>query len=51
MNELANLDTNNYEAMAKAMGMSSLAVPTKEKSKLSCKTTHPSHTIDGARRS
>jgi hypothetical protein len=31
MNQLTNLDTNNYEAMAKAMGMSSLAVPTKEK--------------------
>jgi hypothetical protein len=31
MNQIANLDTTNYEAMAKAMGMSSLAVPTKEK--------------------
>ena len=31
MNQITNLDTNNYEAMAKAMGMSSLAVPTKEK--------------------
>jgi len=31
MNQITNLDTSNYEAMAKAMGMSSLAVPTKEK--------------------
>ena len=31
MNEISTLDTSNYEAMAKAMGMSSLAVPTKEK--------------------
>ena len=31
MNEIANLDTSNYEAMAKAMVMSSMAVPTKEK--------------------
>ena len=31
MNQIQTLDTNNYEAMAKAMGMSSLAVPTKEK--------------------
>ena len=31
MNEISTLDTSNYEAMAKAMGMSSMAVPTKEK--------------------
>ena len=31
MNQIQTLDTNNYEAMAKAMGMSSLAVPAKEK--------------------
>ena len=31
MNQISTLDTSNYEAMAKAMGMSSLAVPTKEK--------------------
>ena len=31
MNQISTLDTNNYEAMAKAMGMSSMAVPTKEK--------------------
>jgi len=31
MNEISTLDTSNYEAMAKAMGMSTLAVPTKEK--------------------
>ena len=31
MNEITTLDTSNYEAMAKAMGMSSMALPTKEK--------------------
>ena len=31
MNQITNLDTSNYEAMAKAMGMSSMALPTKEK--------------------
>ena len=31
MNQISTLDTSNYEAMAKAMGMSSMALPTKEK--------------------
>ena len=31
MNQITHLDTSNSDAMAKAMGMSSLAVPTKEK--------------------